>query len=154
MEMNNTQSHKAQQALRSATEKKQKHLHELKYLRLHLELNCVHADVDMLVSLAAVLQMVKSFDLIQGVQQTPGEQIDPQHTGWVYTELQAVQLGVQVRGGHWKKEKNEEVHLSGMCNYVTIYGSYTIRVFQFTSKEAMLLTVKNMIPDTLGLSGK
>lgn len=77
----------------------------MKYLHLHLELNCIHADVDMLVSLAAVLQMVKSFDLVQGVQQTPGEQIDPQHTGWVYTELQAIQLGVQVRGGNWKKGK-------------------------------------------------
>lgn len=94
--------------------KKPKHLHELKYLHLHLELNCIHADVDMLVSLAAVLQVVKSFDLVQGVQQTPGEQIDPQHTGWVYTELQAIQLGVQVRGGHWKKEKKRRE----MLNYI------------------------------------
>lgn len=53
----------------------------------------------------SLLQMVESFDLVKGVQQAPREQIDPQHTGWVYTELEAVQLGIQVRGGHWKKEK-------------------------------------------------
>lgn len=68
----------------------------IKYFRIHLELSCIHADVYMLVSLVAVLQMVKSFDLVQSVQQTPGEQIDPQHTGWVYTELEAIHLGVQV----------------------------------------------------------
>ncbi len=63
---------------------------------LHLELSCIHADVNVLFSLAAVLQMVESFNLVQGVQQTPGEQVDPQHTGWVYTELEAIQLGIQV----------------------------------------------------------
>lgn len=62
----------------------------------------------MLFCLAAVLQMVESFDLIQGVQKTPGEQVDPQHAGWVHTELQAVQLGIQVRGGHWKRKKSEK----------------------------------------------
>lgn len=48
---------------------------------IHLELSCIHTDVYVLVSLAAVLQMIKGFDLVQGVQQTPGEQVDPQHTG-------------------------------------------------------------------------
>lgn len=67
-----------------------------KLLSIHLELGCIHADVNMLFSLAAVLQMVESFDLVQGVQQTSGEQIDPQHAGWVYTELEAVQLGIQI----------------------------------------------------------
>lgn len=48
---------------------------------MHLELSCIHTDVYVLVGLAAVLQMIKGFDLVQGVQQTPGEQVDPQHTG-------------------------------------------------------------------------
>ena len=63
----------------------------------------------MFISFAAVLQMVESFDLVQGVQQTPGEQIDPQHAGWVYTELEAVQLGIQIWGGHWRKAKRDEM---------------------------------------------
>lgn len=70
---------------------------------VHLELGRVHADVDVLVGLAAVLQVVKSFDLVQRVQQAPGEQIDPQHAGWIHAELEAVQLSVQVGGGHWEK---------------------------------------------------
>lgn len=44
----------------------------------------------MLFSLATVLQMVESFDLVQSVEQTSGEKADPQHTGWVHTQLQAV----------------------------------------------------------------
>jgi len=62
----------------------------------HLEQSGVHADVDVLFSPAAVLQMVEHFDLVQGVQQPPGKQIDPQHAGRVDAELEAVQLGIQV----------------------------------------------------------
>ena len=59
-------------------------------LCIHLKLSCIHAEVYMLFSLATVLQMVESFDLVQRVQQTPGKQVDPQHTGRVHTQLQAV----------------------------------------------------------------
>lgn len=44
----------------------------------------------MLISLTAILQMVESFDLVQGVQKTPGKHVDPQHADWVHTELEAV----------------------------------------------------------------
>lgn len=57
---------------------------------IHLEVSRVHADVDVLVGLAAVLQVVEGLDLVQGVQQAPGEQADPQHTGRVHAELEAV----------------------------------------------------------------
>lgn len=48
----------------------------------------------MLVGLAAVLQVVKGLDLVQGVQQAPAEEADPQHAGRVHAELEAVQLSV------------------------------------------------------------
>lgn len=50
----------------------------------------IHTDVYMLFSLATVLQVVESFDLVQSVQQTPGKQTDPQNTGWVHKQLEAV----------------------------------------------------------------
>lgn len=49
--------------------------------------------------------MIKCFDLVQRLQQAPGEQADPQHTGRVDSQLEAIHLGVQVRGGNWKKGK-------------------------------------------------
>ena len=61
----------------------------------------------MLVHLAAVLQVVEGLNLGQGAQQTPREQVDPQHAGRVHTQLQAVQLGIQVRGGHCGRRQGE-----------------------------------------------
>lgn len=69
---------------------------------VYLQLSRVHADVDVLVGLAAVLQVVKGFDLVQGVQQAPAEEADPQHAGRVNAKLEAVQLSVQVGGRHWR----------------------------------------------------
>lgn len=69
---------------------------------VYLELSRVYADIDVLVGLAAVLQVVKGLDLVQGVQQAPAEEADPQHAGWVHAELEAVHLSVQVGGRHWR----------------------------------------------------
>ncbi len=56
-----------------------------KHWCIHLKLSGIQAEIHMLVSFAAVLQMIESFDLVQGEQQTPGEQVYPQHAGWIYT---------------------------------------------------------------------
>lgn len=48
--------------------------------------------------------MVEGLDLLQGLQQTTGEKVDPQHTGRVHAQLQAVQLGVQAGSGNWKEQ--------------------------------------------------
>lgn len=44
-------------------------------------------DVHVLLCLAAVLEVVEGFDLLQGTQQAPREQVDPQQTGRVQAQL-------------------------------------------------------------------
>lgn len=86
---------------------------------VYLELSRVHADVDVLVGLVAVLQVVKGLDLVQGVQQTPAEEADPQHAGRVHAELEAVQLSVQVGGRHWRSRSTSHCY-----HYWTISSKY------------------------------
>lgn len=53
-----------------------------------------------------------------------------------------------------KTKSNLNINSKQVRAIMLLYkGTYTIRVFRYTSKEAMLLTVKN-IPGMLGLSGK
>lgn len=92
----------------------------------------------MLVRLAAVLQVVEGLDLVQGVEQAPAEEADPQHAGRVHAELEAVQLSVQVGGRHWKRPTARVSPLSLLNNRIKTSDMAEKVLFFHSSENATL----------------